>query len=72
MEQRLRFVLNDQQKEIAALLCQGKQNKEIAHDVRLAERTIKWHITQLFRKCHVSTRVELVALLLSDQGSMSR
>ena len=53
--------LNDRQKEVLALVCQGNRNKEIAHQLGLSERTIKWYISQLFLIFGVSSRTELVA-----------
>jgi DNA-binding NarL/FixJ family response regulator len=39
--------LNERQAEVLALVCAGRRNKEIAHELQLSERTVKWYITQL-------------------------
>lgn len=59
---RPQLALNDRQKEILALVCQGSRNKEIAHQMGLSERTIKWYLSQLFLIFGVTNRTELVAM----------
>jgi DNA-binding NarL/FixJ family response regulator len=61
--------LNSRQTEILVGVRQGKRNKEIAHDLGLSERTIKWYISQLFLIFGASNRAELVALA-SEGGTM--
>ena len=40
----------------------GLMNKQIAYETGLAEATIKYHLTGLFRKMGVQTRAQLLAL----------
>ena len=44
--------------EIARLLLKGLSNKEIADVGRIAEKTVKQHITQIFKKADVKSRSE--------------
>jgi PAS domain S-box-containing protein len=42
---------------------QGKQNKEIATELNLAEITIKKQLSEIYRKLHVRNRMELIKLI---------
>ena len=42
-------------------------NREIAERLRISEHTVKHHLTQVFNKTGVSTRLEL-ALLATQHG----
>jgi FixJ family two-component response regulator len=50
------------EKEVFALVVRGKLNKQIAHDLNIAERTIKAHRQQVMEKCEVQTLAELVLI----------
>jgi DNA-binding NarL/FixJ family response regulator len=56
--------LTRREREIALLVAEGGANKEIAERVGVTERTVKAHLTTIFRKLGVSDRLRL-ALLLS-------
>jgi DNA-binding CsgD family transcriptional regulator len=58
--------LNSRQAEILAMLCSGKRNKEIAYQLGLSERTVKWYISQLFLIFGVFNRTELVVVVCKD------
>lgn len=47
------------EREVCALLCEGKANAEIACQIHVSERTVRFHLENLFRKCQVSSRVQL-------------
>ena len=57
--------LTPQQRRILDLVCEGKQNKQIAHDFAIAETTVKAHITAILRKLHVHNRTQ--AVLIAQQ-----
>jgi WD40 repeat protein/serine/threonine protein kinase/basic membrane lipoprotein Med (substrate-binding protein (PBP1-ABC) superfamily) len=48
--------------EIWKMISDGKSNKEIARDLFVELSTVKWHITQLYRKLDVRTRVQATKL----------
>ena len=50
---------------ILKLLQEGLSNKEIAQSLGVAEVTIKSHLTKLYRKFRVHTRLELLAYALT-------
>ena len=55
--------LTDREREIALLVGGGAANKEIAHHLGVTERTVKAHLTTIFRKVGVSDRLRLALLL---------
>jgi DNA-binding NarL/FixJ family response regulator len=59
--------LTPQQRHVLELVCQGKQNKEIAAELHVTEATIKAHVTQILHKLGVRSRTQ--AALLARQFS---
>lgn len=57
--------LTPQQNRIMQLICAGKQNKQIAYEMNLAEATVKAHITALLRRLGVSNRTQAAVLVNS-------
>ena len=57
--QRLRE-LTPQQLLVLEMLREGKQNKQIAFDLKLAETTVKAHVSEILRKLRVFTRTKAV------------
>lgn len=51
--------LTERQREIVQQLGAGSSNKEIASRLRIAEKTVKAHLTSIFRKIGVSDRLQL-------------
>lgn len=51
--------------EIATLVGRGESNKRIAQQLAITERTVKAHLTEIFRKLHISDRIKL-ALMMKD------
>ncbi len=54
--------------EIARLICRGASNKKIANTLNITERTVKAHLTSIFKKLEVLGRLQL-ALRLKDSFS---
>ncbi|CAA7620416.1 response regulator transcription factor [Magnetospirillum sp. SS-4] len=52
--------LTPRQKEVLALLGQGKSNKEIARVLELAEGTVKLHVTAILKALNVNNRTRAV------------
>ena len=51
--------LTQREREIAMLIGEGGSNKQIARQLAIAERTVKAHLTEIFRKIGVSDRLGL-------------
>jgi two-component system, NarL family, nitrate/nitrite response regulator NarL len=52
-------VLTPREKEIVQQIGGGSSNKEIAHQLNVSEKTVKAHLTSIFRKLGVSDRLHL-------------
>jgi len=50
--------LTDQEEKILELVSTGKSNKLIAHDLGIAEGTVKVHVKHLLKKLNLKSRVE--------------
>lgn len=59
--------VTDREREVLAYLSTGADNVQIAESLRITERTVKAHVSNLYRKLRVKNRVEL-ALLARQQG----
>lgn len=57
-----RNVLTPRQRDVLAMLRQGKSNKEIARDLSLAEITVKLHVTAILRALGVENRTQAAIL----------
>jgi DNA-binding NarL/FixJ family response regulator len=54
------------QQLIFQLILDGYSNKEIARQLSVSERTVKYHLTHIFNKFRVSGRMELVQHVLKN------
>jgi DNA-binding NarL/FixJ family response regulator len=62
-----------QQFRVFIMLCSGRLNKQIAHDLQIAEATVKAHMTAILRKLGASNRTQAVLLaarLVRDPGEI--
>lgn len=57
--------LTSREKEIFELVSKGLSNRDIATATGTSERTVKAHLSSIFKKSQVSSRSELLSLLLS-------
>jgi DNA-binding NarL/FixJ family response regulator len=63
-------VLTARERQIALLVGAGAANKEIGHRLGVTERTVKAHLTAIFRKLGVTDRLRL-ALALNGSAPRS-
>ena len=54
--------LSDKEMIVLSFLSEGKQNKEIANDLNLAEPTVKMHVTAICRKLGAQNRTQAVVM----------
>jgi DNA-binding NarL/FixJ family response regulator len=59
--------LTDRQREILALMAQGKPNKLIADALHISEATVKSHVTEILRVLGVTNRTQAV-IVAGDLG----
>lgn len=51
--------LTEREREVLALVAEGKRNREIAETLIIAEKTVKTHVSNILSKLHLSNRTEL-------------
>ncbi len=59
--------LTAREQEVLQLLLMGKSNREIAEVLYISENTVKTHARSIFSKYDVSSRAELISILLKNQ-----
>jgi len=57
------YDLTPRERDIAAKLLAGKTSGEIGEELFISGRTVETHIYNIFRKCDVSSRIELISLI---------
>lgn len=55
--------LSEREKEVAALLLQGKSNKQIAQALGVSTRTAEFHVSHVYEKLGVASRAEAIVKL---------
>lgn len=55
--------LSDREQEVVRLLLEGKSNKMIAAALHITERTVEFHLKNIYTKLGVGSRVELILKL---------
>lgn len=58
--------LTPKEKEVAALICLGCRNKEIAQKLKVSEQTVKSHCNRMYKKVGVTDRLQLAIKLGRD------
>ncbi len=61
------YGLTRRETEILATIVAGLSNKEIAHRFQLSEDTVKHHLTNIFDKVGVSSRLELALFAINNR-----
>ena len=54
--------LSDREREVLRLVARGRANQQIARDLGIAERTVKFHMTSIFNKLGADNRAQAVAI----------
>jgi len=63
--------LSRREKEVVHLLLQGNSNKQIARVLHISERTVEFHLKNVYTKVHVNSRVELILKLGKSAGGFT-
>ena len=61
--------LTPQEYEIAQLVADGNSNREVAHELFLSPKTVEYHLTRVYRKLHIRTRMDLGEALKTYRDS---
>jgi DNA-binding NarL/FixJ family response regulator len=59
--------LTEREREVLSLLASGMQNKQIARRLEISEKTVKAHLTSVFRRIGVADRMQ-AALWAQERG----
>jgi DNA-binding NarL/FixJ family response regulator len=59
--------LTNREREVLTLISQGENNKDIANNLNISEKTVKNHITSIFRKLDVEDRTQAVIYAIKNQ-----
>jgi len=57
------YKISTREKEILPLMCDGMSSRDIAEALFISPRTVENHIRNIYRKCGVKRRLELVKLI---------
>ena len=58
--------LSEREKQVVELLSQGLCNKNIARQLSISERTVKFHCSNVYQKFNVKNRFELIAMVFTQ------
>jgi len=59
--------LTRREKEVLSLISQGMNNREIANALFISEKTVKNHVSNIFKKIHVNDRTQAAIFALKNQ-----
>jgi DNA-binding NarL/FixJ family response regulator len=59
--------LTPRQQEVLACLAQGMSNKQIADQLVISEKTVKYHVGQMLKRLDMETRYELIVYKLDQE-----
>src|SRR5437764_15011255 len=52
--------LSNREAEVAELVSKGLSNKEVASQLFVTEKTVKFHLTNIYKKMSVKSRAQLI------------
>lgn len=58
--------LTQRERQIAVLIGNGESNKQIARQLAITERTVKSHLTEIFRKLGITDRLNLALRMMAS------
>jgi DNA-binding NarL/FixJ family response regulator len=59
--------LTDRELEVLRLIADGLTNREIAHELYIAENTVKNHVRNILEKLHLHSRMEAVVFAMREK-----
>ncbi len=64
--------LSNREAEVAELVTQGLSNKEVASQLFVTEKTVKFHLTNIYKKMSVKSRAQLIVWCLPHMDFIER
>jgi DNA-binding NarL/FixJ family response regulator len=64
--------LTDREREVLALIAEGRSNQSIGEQLFLSPKTVETHIRHLFQKLEVSSRVEVARVVERAERTLTR
>jgi DNA-binding NarL/FixJ family response regulator len=62
--------LTTREMQIALAVAEGRGNRDIASQLGITEQTVKNHLTSIFEKVGVSTRLQLALVIFRERGQV--
>lgn len=59
-------VLSERERDVVLMIDQGKSNREIGDALFISERTVKAHLSSIYKKLHVADRIHLILRLRGE------
>jgi DNA-binding NarL/FixJ family response regulator len=59
--------LSGKQQQVVELIAAGCSNKDIAQDLSISERTVKYHLTRIFSRLGVANRMQLACITFKNE-----
>ena len=64
--------LSSREAEVAELVTKGLSNKEVANQLFVTEKTVKFHLTNIYKKMNVKSRAQLIVWCLPHIGFVEK
>src|ERR1700728_2262562 len=64
--------LSNRESEVAELVTKGMSNKEVANQLFVTEKTVKFHLTNIYKKMNVKSRAQLIVWCLPHIGFVEK
>ena len=56
--------LSNRESEIAELVSKGLSNREIGNQLFITEKTVKYHLVNIYKKLFIKSRAQLIVMCL--------
>ncbi len=64
--------LSNRESEVAELVTKGLSNKEVANQLFVTEKTVKFHLTNIYKKMSVKSRAQLIVWCMPHLGFVEK
>ena len=64
--------LSNREAEVAELVTQGLSNRDVASQLFVTEKTVKFHLTNIYKKMSVKSRAQLIVWCLPHMDFVER